>query len=275
MGYLYGFDRVHFPRRRFFGRYRHDEDIRRRREDSARNKAQGERADRAHLLGRRGILPDVGKAGQRRKEAEELQRIGITTVRDIYSKRETVIRALGNHGQQVVDLADGIDGREVAAQTKSQSFGKEHTFQQDTTDFDYLKDVLRLTARELSFPLRLEGTYCRTVTLKVTYKGFKKITRSKSGEPINKADDIYNTAALLLDKIERHPVRLVGITLSGFTDALSKQLSLLDLETDKQVEKRDAVMTELQRRYGMDAVKTGGELIAEKRLQKEGEPHVQ
>lgn len=201
--------------------------------------------------------------------AAELQRIGVHTVRDIYGHRQAVINALGSHGRQIVDLADGIDDREVAAGAKSQSLGKEHTFQQDITDFEYLKDVLRLIARELSYQTRLKGIYCHTVTLKVTYEGMRKITRSKSGRPSNKAGDIYETAASMLDKIEKRPVRLVGITLSGFTDVAAKQLSLFDTASDRQAERRDAVIMDLQRRYGMDAVKTGSELVAEKRLKKE------
>jgi len=203
------------------------------------------------------------------KTEEELLQIGVRTVRDLFENSQAVINKLGNQGSYLIDLANGIDDRRVGAESKSHSFGKEHTFQEDITDYSYLKDVLRLTARELSYYIRLKGTYCRTVTLKVTYQGFKKITRSKSSEPVNKADEIYNTAAGLLDKIEKRPVRLVGITLSGFTDNVATQLSLLDPVVDKQIEKRDALMLELQRKYGMDAVKTGSELIAEKRLRRD------
>jgi len=165
-----------------------------------------------------------------------------------------------------VELADGIDDRAVAARSKSQSFGKEHTFQQDVTDYDYLKDVLRLTARELSYHIRMKNSFCRTITLKVTYAGFKKITRSKSGDGTNKADEIYATTAALLDTVERRPVRLVGITLSGFTDTLTKQLSLFDPGVGMKDDKLDSAMMKLQRKYGMDAVKTASELKAEKRL---------
>jgi len=205
--------------------------------------------------------------GVGRQTAAELERIGVNTVRDIYNNRQAVLTLLGNHGKQIVDLADGIDNREVAAQAKSQSLGKEQTFQKDITDFEYLKDALRLMARELGYQIRLKGIYCRTVTLKVTYKGMKRITRSLSGESINSAGDIYNIAASLLDKIENRPVRLVGIALSGFTDTPAKQASLFDDDSsDRRVKKRDAVIMELQRRYGMDSVKTGSELSAEKRL---------
>ncbi|MCL1809057.1 MAG: DNA polymerase IV [Clostridiales bacterium] len=198
--------------------------------------------------------------------AEELKRIGVNTVRDIHASRQAVIALLGNHGRQIVELAEGIDHRMVASQAKSQSVGKERTFQQDIVDFDYLRDILRLTARELSYSIRLKGLYCRTVTLKATYKDMKKIARSKSGDATNKASDIFNTAAGLLDKIERRPVRLIGITLSGFDDAPGRQLSLFDSDTDMKGEKLDALVLNLQQKYGMDIVKSGNELMAEKRV---------
>ena len=196
----------------------------------------------------------------------ELNGIGVYTVRDIYNNRDRVVKLLGNQGRQIVELAEGIDTRIVASQAKSQSLGKEHTFQKDIIDFNYLKDMLRLTARELSYNLRLKGMFCRTVTLKVTYYDMKKITRSKSGEPINNADAIFKTAASLLDKIERRSVRLVGISLSGFTDGEAEQLTLFEPAKNDQTEKLDNVMTTLQKRYGLDIIKTGGELASEKRL---------
>ena len=201
--------------------------------------------------------------------AAELQQINVHTVRDIYNNRQAVIDRLGNHGRQIVELADGIDGRVVAARSKSQSLGKETTFQQDIKDFDYLKDVLRLIARDLGYQIQMNGEFCRTVTLKVTYEGFKKITRSKSGDATNKSGDIYNTAAALLDTIEKRPVRLVGISLSGFANEAARQLSIFDAKSEEKTDKFDSVKAELQRKYGIDAVKTGSELIAEKRISRE------
>jgi len=203
--------------------------------------------------------------------AAELQSIGISTVRGIYENTQAVVNLLGNHGRQIIALANGIDNRAIETYTAAQSIGKERTFQQDITDTDYLKDVLRLIAKDISYQLRLKKTYCRTVTLKVTFKDMKKITRSKSGDPINRADDIYRVAASLLDKVDKRPIRLVGISLSGFTDDTMKQLSLLDPDLDGKGEKLDAVKMDLQRKYGRDIVMSGGELIAEKRIHPEND----
>ncbi len=200
----------------------------------------------------------------------QLNKFGISTVRDIYNNPDAVLRALGNQGQHIIDLANGIDNRRVSTPAKTQSFGKEITFQKDITDREYLKDVLRLLARELSFQLRLDGEFIKTVTLKVTFKDMKKITRSKSGETTNKADEIYFVAAALLDGVEHCPIRLVGISLSGFDNSPQRQMSMFDNpEKDKKSGKLDEVTINLQKKYGLDAVKSGSELIAEKRIDKD------
>ena len=205
------------------------------------------------------------------KTAEVLQSAGIQTVRDILDNRQAAIRLLGNHGRQIIDLAEGIDGRRVTPyfDAESKSVSREWTFQKDTADFDYLKDALRLLARDLSLKLRLDGIYARTVALKVKYGNMKLITRSKSGGAVNIAKDIFKTAASMLDTVEKRPIRLVGIGLSNFTDSDYHQMSLEDMGSLGKEERKkalDGALLELQRRYGGDVVKTGDEMIAEKRF---------
>jgi DNA polymerase-4/DNA polymerase IV (DinB-like DNA polymerase) len=195
----------------------------------------------------------------------QLGKLGIKTVRDIYNNREKVISALGRHGKTIVDLADGIDNRKVAAPAKSKSLGREITFQKDTADREYLKDVLRLIARELSYQIRLDGVFAKTVTLKVTFGDMKKITRSKTGDATNKSDEIYAAAAGLLEGVERRPIRLAGISLSGFCCGEGRQLTLF-CEDENKVRRLEEVKTALQRRYGIDAVKSASEMIAQKRF---------
>jgi DNA polymerase-4/DNA polymerase IV (DinB-like DNA polymerase) len=200
------------------------------------------------------------------KTAEELQRVCITTVRQIYESPQAVIRLLGNHGKQIVDLANGIDDRKVTAYAEVKSIGTEQTFQQDTIDFEYLKDVLLLTAEKLSFDIKLKGLFAHTITLKVTYYDMKSITRSKSGDATDKTTVIYETATAMLDKIDRRAIRLVGITLSGLTATPNLQLSLFDAGEDVRDEKLDDALMKLQLKYGRGIVKTASVLRAEKEL---------
>jgi len=194
------------------------------------------------------------------KTAESLQLLRIRTVRDLVQNRQTAIHLLGNHGKQILALADGIDNRRVTSYADPKSLGKEHTFQQDIRDFHYLKDVLRLIAGELSFEIHQRGLYGRTVTLKVTYDDMQQITRSKSGEATNKAGEIYAVAASMLDKIDRRPIRLVGISLSGFAE--HRQMSF----SSEKEEAMDKTLFGIQQRYGRHIIKTGSELGAQKRV---------
>lgn len=208
------------------------------------------------------------------KTAEHLKSMGIHTVRDIYNNRQRVINALGSQGEEILRLADGADGRTVMPYTEAKSIGKEHTFQKDTLDFDYLKDCLRLIAKELSLEIRLKGIYAQTVTLKVKYADMKLITRSKSGEPENRSDAIYRTAAALLDNVIKRPVRLIGISLGNLGGEAFHQLdfdSMKSVNEDKQREKLDGALLNIQKKYGGNIIKTANELGAEKRIKKKSE----
>lgn len=213
-----------------------------------------------------GILLGVGK-----KTAEALQKMGIHTVRDLYANRQLVADLLDKQGERILSLADGIDPRRVTPDAARKSMGKEHTFQQDIVDFAYLRDVLRLTAKALAFEMHKKALYCQTITLKVTYGDMQQITRSISGEATNRSETIYQTAASLLDKIEKRPVRLVGISLSGLVKEKSRQLSLFDADPELQMEKLDDAMFRLQQRYSIGIVKTASELRAEKHLRPDDE----
>jgi len=202
------------------------------------------------------------------KTAAEFARRGITTVRHILENREVVAKMFGKHGAQIVELADGIDDRRVTPYAQQKSIGTEHTFQTDISDFDYLRDVLLLIARKLSFDLRTQGIYCCTVTVKATYANanMQSVTRSKTGDATNRTQEIYKTAEVLLDKIERRAVRLIGISVSGLTNSPGMQMSLFGEAEKEKMTKADDAMLKLQIKYGSDVVKTAGEMQAEKRM---------
>ena len=206
------------------------------------------------------------------KTADALQKAGIITVRDVLADKQALMRLLDNQGRHIINLAEGIDDRQVTPfyRAKSKSQGKEYTFQHDITDFDYLKDVIRLIAKELSLSIRLEGVYIRTVTLKVKFSNMKLITRSKSGDAINRANDIYRAAAAMLDTVDRRPIRLVGVMLSGFTETNQRQLTLDDMNRLRGEMKKgalDKALLDLERKYGGGIIKTVNEIKAEKNLE--------
>jgi len=182
------------------------------------------------------------------KTAEGLKRLGITTVRQICENPQGVEAMLGSYGKQIVALAKGIDRRRVTVYTEAKSIGTEQTFQQDTMDFEYLRYILYLDAQKLSEDIRRKGVYAQTVTLKMTYGDMQSISRAKTGDATDRAADIYEVAAGLLEKIEKRPVRLIGISLSGLTPNM--QLSLFDSDKQQNEDKLDDLMRRLGAKYG-------------------------
>jgi len=210
------------------------------------------------------------------KTAARLARIGVKTVADIFKHEDRIINVMGNHGMQIINFAKGIDERLVGARNRGQSIGVEQTFQTDITDLDYLKAVLRLIARKLSYDIKAKKLYTRTITLKITYPGMRTITRSKTITATNQALDIYNIAGDLLDKTEKVPIRLIGLTLSNLSKTKlpskqqSRQLSLFDdvseAKNSQHLDKLNDILFELQQEHGHDILKSASELAAEAKL---------
>lgn len=207
------------------------------------------------------------------KTADALAKVSIHTVRDLFDNRSAVINLMGNHGSHILDIAEGIDDRRVVPndETEAKSISREITFQTDIDDFSHIKDAIRLLVKELSLKIRMEGLFARTVTIKAKYANMKQITRSKSGTPINRSGDIYKVADSLLNTIDRLPIRLIGVGLSGFTDTGYEQLTLEQLtasgaNTEKK-EKLDEALLALQKKFGADVIRTGNEMIAEQRFE--------
>ncbi|MPN46198.1 DNA polymerase IV [bioreactor metagenome] len=187
-------------------------------------------------------------------------------MRDLYNNPQAVIRLLEGHGRKILALADGQDDRAVTPFADPKSIGKEHTFQQDTDDRPFLRDKLRLIAKELSFELHETGLYTTTVTLKITFGDMRQITRSRTGDATQRAGEIFEIAASLLEGVERRPIRLIGISLGGLSKTSARQISLADVGYLEQAERMDRAAFDLQQRFGIHAIKTAGELGAEKRL---------
>ena len=190
------------------------------------------------------------------KTAEKLNRAGIYTIRHIQQKREEVMRLLGKQGRLLTQLALGIDDRRVVPYKPedAKSISREFTFQEDVSDYDFLRDTLALLAISVERQAQKAGLYSESVTLKITYADRKTITRSKAIETTRLAGEIYKRSAELLEQIKHNPVRLIGVGIHRLTGEQNKQLRLEDLFADEKSEQeiiKDALMS-LQQRYGLD-----------------------
>ena len=189
--------------------------------------------------------------------AEKLYAAGIRTVRDVQTRQEDVIRLLGKQGRWITRLAFGLDGRTVVPYRPqdAKSISREVTFQQDVDRYDLLRDVLLLLAFCVEHRAERYGLHGKGVTLKLTYADMRGITRSRITGACDSAVTIYREAADLLDKVERRPVRLIGVGVYNLSGEEGRQLSLegfFEGPSDRREAERKALLDGLQDRYQLD-----------------------
>ncbi|MCR5089245.1 MAG: DNA polymerase IV [Oscillospiraceae bacterium] len=189
--------------------------------------------------------------------AEKLYAAGIRTVRDIQQRQEDVIRLLGKQGRWITQIAFGIDERKVEPYRpeEAKSIGRELTFQKDVDNFDLLKDILFLLALNVENRARHVGLRGRGVTLKLTYADMKSITRSRSPAVCDSAVSIWREAVRLMDKVDKRPIRLIGVSLYNLTDEEEQQLRLegfdaADVREQEAEQKR--LFSALEAHYHLD-----------------------
>ncbi len=193
----------------------------------------------------------VGPATSRR-----LTRLGVETVGDLASlPASSLVAALGSAvGQQLHQLANGIDDRPVVVNRLPKSISHEKTFARDLHTASVLEaEAIRL-GDAVARRLRASGLVARTIVLKVRFGDFKTITRSVTlPDPTDSTRDVVAAARDLLAQVDSTPgVRLLGVGASGLDTASAQQLSFEDShETDDAAEQ---VADQIRDRFGASAI---------------------
>jgi DNA polymerase IV (archaeal DinB-like DNA polymerase) len=169
-------------------------------------------------------IPGVGK-----KTGAILHNIGISSIGDLVRVDvQELIGLFGKWGALLHDLATGTDDREVRQDEGYKSISRETTFDEDTSDTAVLGGTLDTMADELHAHVLGERLRFKTITLKVRDEHFRTSTRSKTLERFtNDIGVIKETAnSLLSGTIMGQKIRLIGLRLSGFENAGTRQMTI-------------------------------------------------
>jgi DNA polymerase-4 len=192
-----------------------------------------------------------------------LSRRNIHTFRDL---RQTPVKVLekefGKQGAKIHLLSMGIDEREVIPEHDVKSIGHEQTFLHDITSLDAVQKALLALGNKVARRMRHKGLRGRTVTLKVKYFDFVRITRSITlPKSTDDGSEIYSVVCRLLRNTEvtKKPIRLLGISLSQLSFLGSgTQLSLFDRDQSSQKrQKMNVVLDSLYEKFGDKSVVPG------------------
>jgi DNA polymerase-4 len=162
-------------------------------------------------------------------QAKVTQR-GVHTIGDVAALDANALRALfGSWGEQVGELARGIDRRRVDSRRETKSISTEETFEYDVSDPDRVLEVLRGQARDLAGELEREGLSAQTVGVKIKRRDFTTLGRQTHlAEPTREARLIFRAAAHCFRRadLRGQPIRLLGTRVAALSEGDSAQTSL-------------------------------------------------
>lgn len=209
-------------------------------------------------------LPVKAMYGIGGKTAERLNRIGIQTIGDLAKyDRELLVKTLGKSGNEACLHANGQDYSPVQPHTAGEmkSIGRSTTLPEDVTSLEKAKLILMELADDIGMTARKNSKKGRTVQITLKYSDFNVITRQITVPATCTTKDIFQTGCTLLEQNwnSLHPVRLIGISLTGFDEGYADgQLSFFDLveakDKNTRQEQLDTALDKIRSKHGTDKI---------------------
>ena len=206
-------------------------------------------------------FPGIGKGYQ-----DRLAKYNIQTLGEIENKKE-LFYSWGKPGIQLYHRVCGTDNEKIALAQSRKSIGLGRSFDPESDRIE-IKRRVTILCRHLSF-LALKGKHKpMTYSINIRYqygekaKDFVNTNRGFSElffkQEMIKLFDIIDTH-------KSHAIIQLNLTLSNFSENKPTTMNLLSFEEDKKQEDLTNSMQRLRDKFGIDIIKSAGELIPEKR----------
>lgn len=164
--------------------------------------------------------------------APKLEAVGITTIGELATTAsEGARKVLGSNFDYLVGWANGL-GSDVVSTESSQrkSCSNDVTLNQDTTDYDELRQWLVQCAEDVARQIRREGLVTRTVCIKLRDNNFYTETKRETFEEFTDSSEAISFHALkIFDAFYRgQPIRLCGVSVEDLVkpSAVKKHIQL-------------------------------------------------
>jgi DNA polymerase IV len=166
--------------------------------------------------------------------AAKLRAKGWNTTADLRALRpEHVCQVVGSQGKFLWHLAHGRDIRAVVTERETKSRGAETTFSSDVVDIEVLSERLTKLVERVTESVTKAALYPSHISIKLRYADFSTITRSLTlKNPTQDRETLAQAALSLLQsgtEAGKRPVRLIGVSLSGFEQPLEEAQLVLPL----------------------------------------------
>lgn len=197
-------------------------------------------------------LPISDMFGIGKKTQPKLLALGIRTIGDIakYENYDLLRQIFGKNSLVIYRKANGIDNSKInASKNELKSVGNSTTLEYDTTDDEYLKDVLKKLAFQVSSRAIKRNLISNNISITIKFTRFESISRQTIvNKYVNDYETILSTAKMLFDThYTGKPVRLLGISLNNTIskEDYKEQISLFDSIKKEDTQKKDTTITTL------------------------------
>ncbi len=150
-----------------------------------------------------------------------LKAMGIHTINDL---SETPIglleKELGKYGGDLWQKSQGLHFGEVHPYHEAKSISSENTFEENSSDTEFLlRELVRLTEK-IAYELRQEEKLAGCIAVKIRYPDFETTSRQTTIDYTLRDDEMIPVAIDLFHKLYRKGklVRLIGVRLSELTN---------------------------------------------------------
>jgi DNA polymerase-4 len=195
-------------------------------------------------------IPMIGE-----KTYHLLRSMGIQTIHTLrLIPVEMMEKVLGKNGIDVWKKANGVDSAPVKPYNEQKSISTERTFQKDTIDIIYLRELLVTMVEKLAYELRHKEKLTSCVTVKIRYSNFDTHTLQKH-IPYTSFDHILiETAKDLFSRLykRRMLIRLIGVRFSHLVSGV-QQLNMFE-DTPEMV-RLYLTLDSLRNRFGKESVR--------------------
>jgi DNA polymerase-4 len=198
-------------------------------------------------------IPGVGEQTYR-----VLLDMGIEYIRDIGTiPPEVLENRLGKYGLELLQKSKGIHHGVVQPYHEAKSVSTENTFEENTSDMDFLMAELVRMTEKVAFELRGDNKTAGVITVKIRYPDFETFSRQTTIPYTFYDDELIPVAKELFTRLYKpgQKVRLMGVKLSELTNE-AVQTNLFSSK-EKKSELYKAIDA-LKNKFGKGSVRKGG-----------------
>ena len=202
-----------------------------------------------------GELFMVGK-----RTVPRLNNLNIFTIGDLAQYDVEVLKYhFKSSGLMMWKYANGIDTSEVkSSKYELKGISNSTTLADDIKSKNEAYKVLLTLVEHTATRLRNIRKCCNSISVTIRNQEFIDYSRSKTiSNATDSTEEILKTVRTLFDELWKgEPIRLLGVSLNNLCEDNFKQISIFDIDSNREEKRRalDRTMDTLRRKYGETAV---------------------